>query len=377
MNPHPTHLPLNAASHHGHSLTLQKLQSAFSELLLPLDPSQDGDGTFPIEGTADSKSALPRSVLFIPDAESLSAIPDLAIPCAAVVPAKMPESVRTAARARGIHLIRSQNLQLSLALIKQRYFDWSPARQTPAGVHPSAVVHEKAKVSRSAMIAAGAVVDAGCVVGDRCWVGPNVHLSEGTQVGEDTWIWSNVFVGPHTQIGRRCRIRPNSVIGSEGYGFSFDPKLGHVRIPQTGIVVIEDDVEIGSLNTIDRAAFAETRVKRGAKLDAHIHIAHNCTIGQHVIMAGDAMVAGSSTLGDYVVMGGSARVTDHVNIPNQTQLGGLSVARKSLEQSGAYAGNPLQSVKDSLRTTANLIHLTRLRKEVERILKHLGLETEG
>jgi UDP-3-O-[3-hydroxymyristoyl] glucosamine N-acyltransferase len=377
--------PLNAVSHHsthggqpqGQPLTLQKLQAEVPELLLPLDSLQDGEPTFTIECTADLKRAQPRCLLFIPDADGLSSIPDSALPCAALIPAKISESARAAARARGLHLVRANNLQLSLALIKQRYFDWTPFRQNAPGVHASAVIHPSAKISSTALVAAGAVIEAGCTVGERGWIGPNVHLSEGVQIGDDTWIWSNVFVGPFSQIGRRCRVHPNSVIGSEGYGFSFDPKLGHLRIPQTGIVVIEDDVEVGSLNTIDRAAFAETRVKRGTKLDAHVHIAHNCTVGQHVIMAGDAMIAGSVTLGDYVVMGGSARVTDHVSIPNQTQLGGLSVATKNLEKGGAYAGYPLQPVKDSMRTTANLLHLTRIRKEVDRILKHLGLGTEG
>ncbi len=362
-------------------LTLGELLGEFPSLFEAHNALTDGELQFFCQKASDVAHASPHDLLFIPDLATLRAIPEKARPCAAIVSSTISVEDLKIAKGLGIHFLRSKYVPISMAKIKSAHFAVSPSAggQNKAGsgyIHSTAVVHPDAKISPSARVEAYAVIEKDCTIGERTWVGPHAHLQWGTTVGSDTHIWSHVFIGYQTSIGSRCQIRPHAVIGSEGYGFTFSKEHGHLRIPQTGCVIIEDDVEIGTFNSVDRATFHETRIGKGTKFDAHVHIAHNCQIGKHVLAAGDAMVAGSSTLGDYCVLGGSARVTDHVHVPAQTQIGGLGVVSKSVEKPGAYGGYPLQPVKDYLRTTATLLSLTRMRKEVDRILQHLGLESD-
>ncbi len=270
----------------------------------------------------------------------------------------------------------AKHLKVAMALILQRYFDESRAkfRQDPP-IDPRAFVSPEAVIGAGARIAAGAFVGPRAVIGAGAMIGPGCVIEEDAKVGAATLLHALVFVGRRCEVGERCEIHPNTTIGSDGYAYAQDEHHHHHKVPQLGIVVIEDDVEIQSNCAIDRAAFDVTRIGRGSKLDNLCHIAHNCQVGKHVLLTGGFFMAGSSTVGDHCVTGGRTTLTDHVSVCAGVQLGGLSAVTKSVTEPGAYSGYPLQPMKKFLRTTSTLAHLPEMRKRLAELEKKV-LELE-
>ncbi len=256
---------------------------------------------------------------------------------------------------------------LMLALVLQKYFDPSKDkfRQVP-GIDPRAFLSADVQIGRDAVISAGAFLGPGVVIGEGALVGPGCVLEEGSRIGPGTVLHALVFLGHHCEIGARCEIHAHTTLGSDGYGYAHDEAGRHFKIPQLGVVIVEDDVEIGANCAIDRAAFDVTRIGSGTKIDNLCHIAHNCQIGKDVLLTGGFFVAGSSSIGDHFVCGGRTTVTDHVDICAGVQLAGLSAVTKAITQPGAYGGHPLQSMKKYLRTTSCLPHLPEMRRGLAR-----------
>jgi len=148
------------------------------------------------------------------------------------------------------------------------------------------------------------------------------------------------------------------------------------KIPQLGIVVLEDFVEFGANCAVDRATLGETRIGEGTKFDNLCHVAHNCQIGRHSVYAAGFFVAGSSTIGDHFMVGGTTAVGDHLQISDNVTLGGRSVVTSDIPKAGAYAGYPLEPFAEARRTLVNLTYVTKMRKQLLQIQKHLGLKEE-
>jgi UDP-3-O-[3-hydroxymyristoyl] glucosamine N-acyltransferase len=187
---------------------------------------------------------------------------------------------------------------------------------------------------------------------------------------------SHVFVGSACEIGSDCEIHPHSSIGSDGFGYAIDARGRPRKICQLGNVVIGDDVEIGSNCAIDRATLTSTRIRSGAKLDNICHIAHNCDLGEDGLYTAGFMMAGSTTIGRRFMTGGNSVVSAHLNIADDVSLQGRSNVTKSISRSGAYGGYPLQPLQDALRTTVNLGHLSKLRRDLKRVMNHLKLSSD-
>jgi len=260
---------------------------------------------------------------------------------------------------------------LAAARILQRFFDPSRDKFRNQGVDPRAFVDASARIGEGAVICAGAFVGPRVEIGAQALIGPGCVLEEGAKVGAHTVLHALVFLGRNCEIGAHCEIHAHTTLGSDGYSYAQDELGNHHKIPQLGIVVLEDRVEIGSNCAIDRAAFDVTRIGTGTKLDNLCHIAHNCQIGKHVLLTGGFFVAGSSSIGDHFMCGGRTTVTDHVKICPGVQLGGLSAVTKDIETPGAYGGYPLQPMKQFLRTTSSLAHLPEMRKTLAALEKRL------
>jgi UDP-3-O-[3-hydroxymyristoyl] glucosamine N-acyltransferase len=262
----------------------------------------------------------------------------------------------------------TKDVKLAMAFILQRHFDDKRARfrRTP-GVHPGAFVAPDAVLGKGAVIAAGAFVGPRAVIGRDAVIGPGCVVEEEAEVGAGTILHALVFVGWRCRVGERCEIHPHTTLGSDGYAYAQDEHRHHHKVPQLGIVVVEDDVEIQANCAVDRAAFGITRIGRGTKIDNLCHIAHNCQIGEHVLLTGGFFVAGSSSVGDHCVTGGRTTVTDHVAICGGVQLGGLSAVTKDITERGAYGGYPLQPIKDFLRTTSSMAHLPDMRRRLAKL----------
>jgi UDP-3-O-[3-hydroxymyristoyl] glucosamine N-acyltransferase len=234
-------------------------------------------------------------------------------------------------------------------------------------------------------------IDATAQLGKEVYIGAFAYLSKGAQIGDQTKIYPQVFVGENVKIGSNCIIYPgvkiyhecvignnciihaSTVIGSDGFGFAPLPDRSYKKIPQTGNVLIEDDVEIGSNVSIDRATMGSTIIRKGVKLDNLVQIAHNVEVGEHSVMAGQAGIAGSTKLGKYMVVGGQVAISGHLQIANGNQFGGQSGVNTNIkEENKKWFGTPVLELRDSLRTSAVLRKLPELLSRIEALEKELA-----
>ncbi|HEY6192620.1 MAG TPA: UDP-3-O-(3-hydroxymyristoyl)glucosamine N-acyltransferase [Bacteroidota bacterium] len=238
----------------------------------------------------------------------------------------------------------------------------------PEGIHPTAIVAKSARVAPDAAI--GAFVS----IGDRCTIGPGVSIREGAfigdgvEIGDHSLLYPRVTVREGCRIGKRAIIHPGCVIGSDGFGFAPTPDGSYEKIPQRGIVVIEDDVEIGANCTIDRATLGETRIGRGVKLDNLIQVGHNVVIGDHTAIAAQSGISGSSKLGKNCALGGQVGLTGHIELADRTTIGAQSGVHKSIPEPGStYFGYPAREIKETLRIEAALRQLPALVREIREL----------
>jgi UDP-3-O-[3-hydroxymyristoyl] glucosamine N-acyltransferase len=216
------------------------------------------------------------------------------------------------------------------------------------------------------------------VVGENCRLAENtmlcecVVLGEGVHVGEDTLIYPNVSVREGSRIGARVIIHPGAVIGSDGFGFAPKPDGTYEKIPQLGIVVIEDDVEIGANTTLDRATMGETRIRKGAKLDNLIQVAHNVVIGENTVVAAQTGVSGSTRIGDQCVIAGQVGLVGHIEIADRTTIAAQSGVHKSVSRPGeTWFGYPAHPHRQSLRMLGALTQLPDLLTTVRELQKRV------
>ena len=224
-------------------------------------------------------------------------------------------------------------------------------------VHATAVVDAAATVGDGCRIEAGAVIAAGAQIGARCLIGANVTIGPAVEIGTDTRIGAGASLS-HCLVGSRVSIFPGVRIGQEGFGFAVD-KSGHVRVPQLGRVLIEDDVEIGANTTVDRGAGPDTVIGQGCRIDNLVQIAHNVRIGRGTMIAAQAGVAGSATIGDFVLIGGQVGVLGHLTVGDGVRLVGQSGIIRDIEPGETYAGSPAVPVRQWHRQTAQLARLAK------------------
>lgn len=241
-------------------------------------------------------------------------------------------------------------------------------------IHPTAVVSPSARIGKNVSIAPYVVVEDHAHIDDDAIIGAHTVIEHHAKIGQYTQISPHVTIGSYCTVGINCRIGSQVVIGSDGFGFFTDKTFTHHKIAQIGKVVIEDNVEIGAHCAIDRATLTETRIKSGSKFDNHCHIAHNCTIGENAVIAAGFIVAGSTTIGKNLMSSGSVGVLGHLTIADNVILTGRTGVSKSIEKPGVYGGFPAVDHKENLKTMAAISNLTHMRKQVNTILKHLGLE---
>ncbi len=241
-------------------------------------------------------------------------------------------------------------------------------------------VMDGAVVAASATVAEGATVHPGCIIGERARVGkgsilyPGVVLYDDVVVGQDCTLHANAVVREGCRLGNRVILQPLAVIGSDGFGYAPDGS-GYFKIPQIGIVELEDDVEIGSATCIDRAALEVTRIRRGAKIDNLVQIGHNCDVGEDSIMVSQVGISGSTVIGRHCTFGGQAATTGHLKIGDNVTIVARGAATKDVASNQVLGGAPLLPHKEWLKASMSFVKLPELRKEVS-TLKHKLEELE-
>ncbi|MEZ5366349.1 MAG: UDP-3-O-(3-hydroxymyristoyl)glucosamine N-acyltransferase [Bryobacterales bacterium] len=246
------------------------------------------------------------------------------------------------------------------------------APRPKAGVHPTAVVADSAEIGEGARIGAYAVVGEDVRIGKGAVLHPHVTIYDGVTIGDDFLAHANVVVREHCRIGDRVILQNGVVVGGDGYGFARRADGSHHKIPQAGIVVIEDDVEIQSGSCIDRAAVGETRIKRGTKIDNLVQIGHAVTIGEHNIICSQVGIAGSTTLGDHCILAGQVGVINHLTIGNRVLLTAKTGVGHDVPDGAKMSGAPEIDNRQWLRCTAVYNRLPELDREVKRLKRALN-----
>ena len=239
---------------------------------------------------------------------------------------------------------------------------WFTKRLMPQGISPQAAIAATATTGRNVAVGPFARIGDGVAIGDDVVIFQGVSVEAGSRIGDGSVLYPNVAVYEGTVIGRRCVIHSNTVIGSDGYGFATHSGKHH-KIPQIGIVRIEDDVEIGAGTTIDRAAFGETVIGEGTKIDNLVQIGHNVKIGKHCLIVSQVGIAGSTELGDYVAVGGQSGLSGHLKIGSRVQIGGGSAVVADTPEGSKVMGYPALPFRQFARREVILKRLTE--KEME------------
>lgn len=253
-----------------------------------------------------------------------------------------------------------------------------PQPHLPPGIHATAVIGKTAILGADVRLGAHAVVGEHVHVGARTTIGHGTVLGNGAAVGEDSLLYANVTVREGCSIGSRVIIHSGTVIGSDGFGFAPRADGTFEKIPQMGIVVVEDDVEIGANCAVDRATLGETRIKRGVKLDNLIQVAHNVVIGENTVMAAQVGISGSTKIGKNVMVGGQVGFTGHLEIADGTKIGAQSGVHRSVTNpGGSYMGSPTMPQRDAFRVMAALQHVPDLLNTVRELQKRVATMEES
>ena len=238
-----------------------------------------------------------------------------------------------------------------------------PAAMRPTPVFEGVGIAPGANVHPAARLEDGVTVDPGAVIGPRAEIGSGTVIGANAVIGADVRIGRDCAIGPgasvvHTLIGNRVIVHQGARIGQDGFGFSMGPQ-GHLKVPQTGRVVIQDDVEIGAGTCIDRGQNRDTIIGEGSKIDNLVQIAHNVVIGRHCIVVSQTGISGSTTLGDFAILGGQVGTIGHINIGAGAQIAAKSGLMNDVPAGARWAGYPAQPMRDWLRETAVVRKLVR------------------
>jgi UDP-3-O-[3-hydroxymyristoyl] glucosamine N-acyltransferase len=341
-----------------------------AELAAKVGGEASGDAGVAIDRVAPLEDAGPGAISFFSNRKYRAAFEASRASAVVVEPGEDVPAGRTVLRAPNPYLVFAKLSTL-----------FHPPRAAAAGASPQAFVHPTAQVDATAERMPCAFVGAGAVVGARTTLHPGVHVGEGARVGADCVVYPNVSIREGCVVGDRVILQPGCVIGSDGFGFAFDPEgegkgPRHYKVPQVGNVVVEDDVEIGACTCVDRAALGSTVIGRGTKIDNLVQIAHNVQVGPLSIIVSQVGVSGSTKLGMGVVLAGQVGVTGHLTIGDGARIAAQSGVMNDVEPGATMLGSPARPHAEAMRLYASMGRVPDLVKKVRDLEKRLAAVEE-
>lgn len=264
-------------------------------------------------------------------------------------------------------LIKVDNAYNSLAKLLTIYEASKPKKQ---GISSLASIATSAKIGENCYIAPYVVIGENCEIGDNCMLYDAVSIGDGVKIGSNNTIYSHAVIYHDCRIGNNCILHGGCVIGADGFGFA-PTANGYEKIPQTGIVIVEDNVEIGANTCIDRATMGATVIHSGVKLDNLIQIAHNDEVGSHTAMAAQVGVAGSTKIGEWCIFGGQAGISGHSTIGNHTTIGPQCGTIGNLKGGETVLGSPAIDAKEYIRAAAYLKRLPEMSKKIKELTREI------
>lgn len=261
-------------------------------------------------------------------------------------------------------LIKVKDPYSAFSVLLEKYNEALNQDSAQVGINQLCFIHPSVKTGKNVFIGAFCSIDENVEIGDNCKIYTQVYIGSGTKIASDSTVYAGVKIYNRSVIGSRVTIHSNAVIGSDGFGFAPQPDGTYHKIAQIGNVVIEDDVEIGSNTTIDRATMGSTFIRKGAKLDNLIQIAHNVDIGAHTVVAAQTGISGSTKLGDNSVIGGQVGIAGHLNLAKGTQIGAQAGINFNTEENKQWHGSPAQPLKEWMRSTVIFKKLPEVDKRI-------------
>ena len=324
------------------------------------------DGSAKISGVSTLAEALPGEVAFFGNPKYL---PKLRVSkaTAVLVPIAFAEEVPASC-------IRCENPTLAFSKVIEKFAP-PPIRFEP-GIHPTAIIGAGVRLGANVSVQPYAVIEEGTSVGEGTFIGAHSYIGHGTEIGAGCHIHPRVSIGFCSRIGSRVILHSGVVIAGDGFGFEFHDGR-HVKIPQIGIVRIDDDVEIGANSTVDRARFGLTWIGEGTKIDNLVQIGHNVVIGKHCILCAFVGVSGSTKIGNYVILAGQVGTVGHVEIADGVTVGAQSGVSKTLPDKQMYIGSPAIPAREWKEQLAQVHSLHKLRARVAHLEKLLGTSAKS
>lgn len=235
------------------------------------------------------------------------------------------------------------------------------------GIDPSSFVHPTVELGKNVAIGKNVVVSSGCKIGANAKIFHNTVISENVSLGTDCLIHANVSIRENCVIGSKVIIHSGTVVGSDGFGYTPNEKGEYEKIPQIGNVVIEDDVELGSNVSIDRAAMGSTIIKRGCKIDNLVQIAHNVVLGEDTVISAQTGISGSTKIGKNCILAGQAGLVGHIELGDRVIITAQSGVSKSILKSGYYMGSPAREMKTAQKISAHIHNLPEYAKKISEL----------
>jgi UDP-3-O-[3-hydroxymyristoyl] glucosamine N-acyltransferase len=315
----------------------------------------EGDGETPVRGVASLESARPGDLVFLGQPKYRRLLEATKASAAIIAP---DESFR------GLPVLIADDPHLAFVRAVELFF--APYRPEP-GIHPAALVSDTAEIGPGVAVGAYSVIGDGVRIGRGAVIFPLVCVYPGAVIGEGAVIHSHVAIREGVRVGNRVIVHNGAVIGADGFGYVRLADGSHKKIPQKGTVVIEDDVEVGANTAIDRAALGETVVRRGAKIDNLVQVAHNVEVGENAILAGQTGLAGSVRIGRGALLGGQVGVADHVRIGDGAMAAAKSGITKDVPAGAFVSGSPHLDVRDWRKVWVLLPQLYDFIKDVKKL----------
>jgi len=331
---------------------------SLSELAAKLNCRLVGDGAVPITGVAGMEQAGSSQITFLANPKYAHKVKDTR--AGAILVAELIPSLP-------IPQLISNNPYLDFARTLALFYQ--PPRPK-LGIHPSASVAETARIGEDASIGAFAVVGENVVIGKNAVLHPHVVIYDGAHIGDDFLAHSHAVVREFCRVGHRVTLQNSVVIGGDGFGFAKRADGTHEKIVQSGVTIIEDDVEIQSLTSVDRATVGETRVRRGAKIDSLVQVGHACVVGEDDIICSQTGLAGSTILGKGVLLAGQVGVSGHLTIHDGAVVYAQSGIGHDVPAGAVVSGSPAFDAREWLRAITAFQKLPEMLRRVRQLEKH-------
>ena len=335
---------------------------SLAELARLTSTSLSGDGDCQIETVADIASAGEGAIAFVADLKYKKYLTSTGASALIVTPELADECKRPA--------LVTPNPRLVYARVANILF---PPESYAPGIASVAIIDPTASVAGSASIAPGAVIEANAVIGENTRIGAGAVIEHDAEVGDNSVVHANAVVGHHCRVGQRCILHACSVLGADGFGFVRDENGDNIKIPQTGRVVLGDDVEIGTSTTIDRGALEDTVIGNGVKLDNQIQVAHSVQIGDNTIISAATAIAGSTRIGKNCLIGGLTGIREHIEIADNVMITARTLVTHSITEPGSSysSSTPMDATKNWRKNSARFRQLDKMARRIAALEKEL------